>query len=876
MVDIPSTAADTASAVLALSKAAWKLGSSLSKLDQDTKTADTTIQNLAGEVKLLGNECDLVYAELEEVVIKRETRSPPPDDVDGRIWNCLATHVEETSRTIQELELLVKSIRGKETSFMGQAQRQRKLDKSKAQVASIRTRICRHTDNLHITLLLINTVLTHIAPRRANRGLVKELDKLHAMIEKLQRSSEANPQSRTSQTEATLMQCAREVIVNGTAMYEASLAAQPFGRSQGAANGSIRVAEWVNTLDSIRLDQRRSDPSEMVSGVPPIFSGGRAHRDRTSATSVQHAEQHEAIDTVGDDSDDDLDTDLAKAALDTGTKAFEAQEWEEADSLLQEALRVLQQLSDQQRSFCDLFGLQYKLAVCAYHIQEPAVAEEALVSLAQQSVSSDEQRGYTYNAAHLLSQLYIRMGQIDHARSECETALQGRRRLLGKQSDAALESTALAAHIYVLLNNRARAKSYLAMIPEARRDAVLKTVEESLDTMVEHLDALSIRTRPISEDLNLAVQRIENRFSASSLLPPIESGGHGSVFAMISPSLAASPLQPHQPIPSYTASVEDLPPVAMPPLPSVKERSGSRADEEHHPASQEPLGNAARSPGETRDVNEASDSKTLSRKEILDRIGCQPRDRIEDAVCDGDHSAFASLLNRKKDFWWSKWRKHARPERITALHFAALFGEIDMAQCLLGSGYNINEIPYGYTTSLHPLKFAIGARQVDMVEFLIAKGAKPTEPDSWSTLAGQLMNRSWLMKTMSEAEKEYVPTQIIAILRTLLRHGWNVNEPFETSGGTVFHQAVTFWTGSYSWDLNLRVTIASFLCERGADPFQTNKEGKTPYDLALTSGHNNLLLVLGRGSEKRVPEREPEELFELSGEPIRSRKHIPS
>lgn len=157
MMVIPFTAVGTASAVLALSKAAWKLGSSLSKLDQDTKIVDTTVKNLAREVKSLGNECDLVYAELEEVVSKSETGSPLPYDVDGRIWNCLVTQVEETSRTIQELELFVKSVRGEESSFIDQAQRQRKLDKSKDQIASIRIKVCRHTDNLHTTLLLINT-----------------------------------------------------------------------------------------------------------------------------------------------------------------------------------------------------------------------------------------------------------------------------------------------------------------------------------------------------------------------------------------------------------------------------------------------------------------------------------------------------------------------------------------------------------------------------------------------------------------------------------------------------------------------------------------------------------------------------------------------
>lgn len=151
------TAVDTASAILAMSKAAWRLGISLSKLDQDTIIVDTTVKNLAGELKSLGNECDLVYAQLEEVVSKGETGSPSLYDVDCRMWNCLATQVEEAGRTLQELELLVKTVRGEEYSFIRLAQRQRKLDESKDQIASIRTKVCRHTNNLRITLLLINT-----------------------------------------------------------------------------------------------------------------------------------------------------------------------------------------------------------------------------------------------------------------------------------------------------------------------------------------------------------------------------------------------------------------------------------------------------------------------------------------------------------------------------------------------------------------------------------------------------------------------------------------------------------------------------------------------------------------------------------------------
>lgn len=162
------------------------------------------------------------------------------------------------------------------------------------------------------------------------------------MVEKLQSSWETNPQVEASHAEVVLMQCACELIAKSTTMYEANLATESIAGGQGAANSNVRVAQWVSTLESIRRDQRLSDHSVMVSNVPSIFSEDEAHTLVTTANSVQRALQEgEAVDGAGDGSDDDLETDLAKAALDTGTKSFEAQEWEEADSLLQEALRVL-------------------------------------------------------------------------------------------------------------------------------------------------------------------------------------------------------------------------------------------------------------------------------------------------------------------------------------------------------------------------------------------------------------------------------------------------------------------------------------------------------------------------------------------------------
>ncbi|KAF2832182.1 hypothetical protein CC86DRAFT_390339 [Ophiobolus disseminans] len=810
MASTAVAASGTTTALFALGKASWRIGVALSDLNEYVDIVGSQVKDLTGEVKVLGIECDLLYARLEELV-------------DDGLCSCLATQVDESSRTLHELELFVRIVRGEETRFIGQAQRLRKLDKSRDKVAETSLRVVRHTNAFRLTLLLIDLTTTYLAPVRIDQQLPNELERSQTLANKLQQSSAQDPNSRLSHTEVILIRHAQVVIGKATDMYDASWAAES-AKMLHSSTEYRRLAAWVYTLNTIRQDQRYLDHLDSNS--------------RTTDMSRSAMDKHQHTDTREDECDNDLGADIVESALDTGTEAFQSRAWKEAESLFHEALRILQQLPKHQLKLFDLYSLHYKLAVVAYHTHESADAEEALKSFIQQSTSSDEQRGCNCNATHLLSQLYIRTGYIDRAKVECEKALQARRRLLGKQSEASLESLALMGHIYVLMDNRALAKSCIAMIPEGRREAILTTVETSLGAAVEHLDFSSLLTPPLLKDSprprHQEAQSLRNEACASPVGLGLKTHVYGSS-STTAYSPATSPWQSTRSVTMASLSLSDS-----------RQRSPTIASSE------------ACSP-----VNENANDRSLSRKDILNKVGCQPRDRIEEAVCKGDLPTLINLLGKKKGFWRSGMRKRVRPERVTALHFAALFGETDMAQRLVNSNFNVNEIPFGYSTSLTPLHFAIGARQVDMVEFLVANGARPTEPDTWSSLAGQLMSRSWLVKTMSESEKEFVSHRMILILNILIKQGWDVNAPIETSGKTVLHQAVSFWTGSYQWDLNLRDTVTTFLCERGADAFRANKEGRTPYDLASTSGHQNLLSILEHGARRKELDASVAHLVEL-------------
>ncbi|KAF3034733.1 hypothetical protein E8E11_003290 [Didymella keratinophila] len=571
------------------------------------------------------------------------------------------------------------------------------------------------------------------------------------------------------------------------------------------------------------------------------------------------------------DSDDDLEVDLAKAALNTGTAAFESQQWMEAESLLEEARRVLETLPKERRVFCDIFDLHFKMSICTYYTQDHATAEEALISLRQHEVTSDAQQERMCEASHLLSQLYVQMGRVDLARAECESTLQVRRRMLGKRSDASFESMALMAHICVLLDNRALAKTYLSMITEGRREAILKRLGMSLGMGMGHLDFSSIMYSQPPEMSFAMTKRTNSEHAAppTAVSPPDRSQNR------------PPPAAPHSPAPSSSiATSVSSPNFWQSPSRHMPEEINSQARQASWntpPSSTAGTFDAAAlnqrvveaqttaistptAPATTvRDLEikeqrqvppQAVLAKPLSRKDILEKVGCQPRDNIEGAVCKGDHAGLAKLLDKKRGFWRSGLRKHVRPERVTALHFAALFGEVDMARRLIATNYNVNEVPFGYSTSLTPLHFALGSRQVEMVRFLITNGAVPVEPDTWSTLASQLMTRSWLLKTLSDSERDGVANRIIACLEVLLKAGWQINVPYGAAKTTTLHQAVAFWTGSYKMDMELRAAVTQFLCSRGADPLRKNGEGKTVWDIASKEGHQDLLKILDEAGRR--------------------------
>lgn len=158
MVITTFTPTGTSSTVLGLSKASWRVAISISKFDHVDKIIESTVKDLGEELKSLGNECDLMYDKLEGVANKSEVGSPPPYDVDDKIWKRLATQVEEASAAVRELEHFIKSLREQESPYgapFDEGERLMRSDKSKRTIAQFRTEIWRHTENLRAAMQLM-------------------------------------------------------------------------------------------------------------------------------------------------------------------------------------------------------------------------------------------------------------------------------------------------------------------------------------------------------------------------------------------------------------------------------------------------------------------------------------------------------------------------------------------------------------------------------------------------------------------------------------------------------------------------------------------------------------------------------------------------
>lgn len=291
--------------------------------------------------------------------------------------------------------------------------------------------------------------------------------------------------------EADILEICGDAVSNGESLYAASVANGSLLGFSGSQRGATKIHQWMADLTAIEetVSRPTANDADLNSTVSTtdVSSTGIAEdtalkksRTTTSATDYgDHRPTDSWLHKMEAESDDEFQVELAQEAIAAVHTSFDSKDYQEASSYLQEALKMIRELPAKQQSIFDTWDIRYMLSICAYHLREPAEAEAKLLSVIDNSSRSDdrskEQLRQVCEVGHLLSQLYVKVGNLEYARLYCDNALQGRRRLLGKSHDETYESMALMARIYQLQGSDSRAKVYLRLIHDTKREALENT-----------------------------------------------------------------------------------------------------------------------------------------------------------------------------------------------------------------------------------------------------------------------------------------------------------------------------------------------------------------------------------------------------------------
>jgi ankyrin repeat protein len=506
--------------ILQISKNAYALGKYIYDIYEGAKRIDDNVRSLASEVNGLADSCRLVHDELHTVL----TGSPsgvagPLFDNDGRLGRCVDQQVVQCDNTLEELRRVVDVLWPRNGTLYQRVSKQIDLQNSRTQTNEIRTRIKSHTDALHTILLVVNVRVSHLASDYTPQQLLGNLDDLKARLMSIESKLGGTRDSRdaTGDGDTTLVDVAEETLRKGKTLYEKSLVGTVCGNDsvmgdEQALIQSGTVGNWVDAVNKLRRASREGYTSDLE----PFSDDGRDTAATGSTSGI--VPQLPTLDEDDSYDTDDEQIEMAQTALVKGNRAFDAQDWEVAAKVLQASLKLLYKLPHKHKRQQDIFGLQYRLAVCSYHTGDIDHAEAGLESLLQHEPVSDKEGVQLCDARHLLSRIYVERGKVELARDACEGTLKARSRLLGKRHEARFESLALMSCISQLLLDDILSELYASRIPESHRDDLLAAVStlRPKDSLQTHDTQLSL---PVTSEPSLCAASNSQDAGRSQTLP---------------------------------------------------------------------------------------------------------------------------------------------------------------------------------------------------------------------------------------------------------------------------------------------------------------------------------------------------------------------
>ena len=182
---------------------------------------------------------------------------------------------------------------------------------------------------------------------------------------------------------------------------------------------------------------------------------------------------------------------------------------------------------------------------------------------------------------------------------------------------------------------------------------------------------------------------------------------------------------------------------------------------------------------------------------------------------------------------------------------AAALGRTDDIGQLIDSEPNALGARYG-TQPL--LCWAAGARQLEMIDFLIEHGADPNQPDKWKVtplrkaptaqVVDHLVRGGADVNLDSRGLTPFAAQMWMGNIdaaEALLRHGADPNQKCSSQGRTAYH-----------WILDRDIDVEGglrFLLRNGADPSIPDDDGQTPLELAILRGEDEAVRILREAVE---------------------------
>ncbi|PMD15749.1 hypothetical protein NA56DRAFT_753787 [Hyaloscypha hepaticicola] len=458
--------------VSATSRVTLALSTTLFAFVQATRNIDRSVRSLYDEVTGLNSVLDGILSSVEAASFGRGKQP----EGDPALWQSVVTSLNHCCATVGNMHLTIRELQKPSSNVVGQALRVIKMNWNEDRIRTLRSQIQTHNSALQLALQMITVHLVSTNPRLMTDDLVPRIEILTDMV--MQLTSQLQPSSclqKQQDYESASVTAEQFDIPNLIESAHSLLqeAKSTVARSSIGSDDSSSVTTVLHHLnlldkdleDSITVirEQRPTNPigvvvtrSAVVEDWIPKVPQASVSSDfdsssvatRTQMTPTQSTCETPNLGTgysesaVGDDSsgdeDDDFEYEILQDILNRGFSIYKEGNWTEAQPFLKRGLdtsTTLQPDKIRQKNI-QIDEAQFRLGICAFHLNELEDAEGALFQSRTTKRIRNEDRNITIRrilATHLFALLCFHRKKIDEAFKHCRKALIMKRKLTDKE-----------------------------------------------------------------------------------------------------------------------------------------------------------------------------------------------------------------------------------------------------------------------------------------------------------------------------------------------------------------------------------------------------------------------------------------------------------